>query len=467
MKILGLEIGRSKPVAKAGQQIIVDTNQSSGFLSFIRESFAGAWQRNIVVDRSSVLAYFAVYSCMSLISADIGKLRPKIMKPKGKVNVDVIDKDYTKLLKRPNKYQTWQKFAEQYALSKLSHGNTYVLLVRDNKRVVVEMHVLNPMLIKTLITEDGDVYYQPSEDRLAHIAPENASYAIPSSDMIHDTMVCLFHPLVGVSPIYACGLAATQGLTIQRNSTTFFDNMSRPSGMLTAPAKISDETANRLKKEWENNFTSGNIGKLAVLGDNLKYEAMTISALDSQMLEQLKWTAETVCSCFHVPAYKIGVGAIPTYNNAEVLNQIYYTDCLQAIIQSMECHIEYGLGLPDRGELLELELDGLIRMDTATQIETLNKAVQGGWLTPNEARQKRNLGPVKGGDTPYMQQQNYSLSALADRDVNDPLNPKNQQNNNNNQNQVDPAKVDEAAKSYLAQLIEKTKKLFVAEEKES
>jgi hypothetical protein len=35
----------------------------------------------------------------------------------------------------------------------------------------------------------------------------------------------------------------------------------------------------------------------------------------------------------------------------------------------------------------------------------------------NEARATIGLPPVEGGDTPYLQQQNYALSALARRDT--------------------------------------------------
>ena len=37
-------------------------------------------------------------------------------------------------------------------------------------------------------------------------------------------------------------------------------------------------------------------------------------------VEQRKLTSETVCSVFHVPAYMVGVGPAPTYNNIEALN---------------------------------------------------------------------------------------------------------------------------------------------------
>ena len=58
-----------------------------------------------------------------------------------------------------------------------------------------------------------------------------------------------------------------------------------------------------------------------------------------------------------------------------------------------------------------------MRMDTAARYDAKNKAVAGGWMAPNEARAGENLRPVAGGDSPYLQQQNYSLAALAKRDT--------------------------------------------------
>jgi hypothetical protein len=45
-------------------------------------------------------------------------------------------------------------------------------------------------------------------------------------------------------------------------------------------------------------------------------------------------------------------------------------------------------------------------------------------MSPNEGRAKFDLKPVAGGDNPYLQQQNYSLEALAKRDAQaDPFAP--------------------------------------------
>jgi phage portal protein BeeE len=58
-------------------------------------------------------------------------------------------------------------------------------------------------------------------------------------------------------------------------------------------------------------------------------------------------------------------------------------------------------------------------------VTTLRDAVGAGVMSPNEGRSKLDLKPVKGGESPYLQQQNYSLAALAKRDTQtDPFAPK-------------------------------------------
>ena len=55
-------------------------------------------------------------------------------------------------------------------------------------------------------------------------------------------------------------------------------------------------------------------------------------------------------------------------------------------------------------------------MDSQTQMNVLKEGVGSGVFEPNHARRKFNLPPVEGGGTPYLQQQNWSLAALAKRD---------------------------------------------------
>ncbi|WGR59977.1 phage portal protein [Paracoccus ferrooxidans] len=378
----------------------------------VLESFPGAWQRNVEVSKESVLAFHAVFACMTLIARDIAKLRVKLVQKDGSgIWSEVANPAYSPVLRKPNSYQTRIQFWESWVLSKLSCGNTYVLKVRDGRGVVMQMHILDPARVKPLIADDGSVFYEIQPDNLS---AGKESIVVPAREIIHDRFNTLFHPLVGLSPIFANGLAATQGLNIQNNSASFFGNRSVPGGILTAPGAISDETAARLKETWEERYSGRGGGKIAVLGDGLKFEALAMKSTDAQMIEQLKWTAEVVCSTYHVPPYKIGIGQMPTYNNIQALNVEYYSQCLQSLIEDAEICLDEGLGMAE-GIGTEFDLDGLLRMDSVTQMEVMDKAK--GIFSPNEMRRRFDLGPKKGGDSPMLQEQNYSLEALAKRDA--------------------------------------------------
>lgn len=412
MRLFGFELKRVK--MKAGLTSVPSTG--GGWFSVIREGFGGAWQRMVTVDAPrEILAFSAVFSCVTIIAADIAKLGICLMK-EGDNGIGQQLKGTTSpflaVLKKPNQYQTWFKFIEQWMVSKLLYGNAYILKERDKRGVVVGLYVLDAQRVTPLVAEDGSVYYQLAKDHLSTL-PEPIT--VPAKEIIHDMMVSLWHPLVGVTPIYACGMSATMGNRIQTNSTNFFQNMSRPSGQLTAPGTITDETAERLKKLFEENFAGGNIGRLMVGGDGLKYEPMTIPARDALLIEQLRWTVEDVARCFHVPTWKLG-DKEPPRQSVESLNQTYYSDCLQALIESAEALLDEGLALP-LGMWTEFDLDGLLRMDTAARYTAKGLAVKDGWMSPDEARASEDLPPVPGGKYPYLQQQNYSLEALAKRDA--------------------------------------------------
>lgn len=405
MQFFGLSITKATPAS------LGSVDGGRGWWPVVRESFTGAWQKNVEVRAETVLANHAVFACQTLIASDIAKLRVKLVRNEDGIWVEVTNPAYTPVLRKPNEYQTRIQFYESWVLSKLQSGNAYVLKERDGRGVVVRLHVLSHARVKPLVSPEGEVFYQLATDHLAGLQSE---VTVPAREIIHDRFNCLFHPLIGLSPIYACGLAATQGLAIQNNSTRLFQQGARPGGVLTAPGNITAETAARLKAHWDENYTGQNAGKVAVLGDGLKFEAMAMNAVDGQVVEQLKWSGEVVCSTYHVPPYKIGIGAMPSYNNVQALNVEYYSQCLQSLIESIEVCLDEGLAT---GEQLgtEFDLDGLLRMDALAQVDVVAK--KKGIATLDEQRRDLNLKPQPGGDTIYLQQQDHSLAAIAARDA--------------------------------------------------
>jgi HK97 family phage portal protein len=396
----------------------------------VREPYAGAWQVNVEGRRDQVLQYAPVFACVTLIAQDIGKLTLRLVEENDdEMWEETSSPAFSPVLRKPNRYQTTTKFVEQWITSKLMWGNTYVLKERDARGVVVALYVLDPLRVMPLVAPDGGVYYQLQHDNLSGslaLAGDPGQVILPASEIIHDRMVCLFHPLVGMSPIYACATAALQGLAIQATSSAFFTNGSRPSGLITAPAGMTPDQLAQAKTDWETFNGPGNAGRVAVITADIKYTPLSMNAVDAQLIQQLGWTAGTICSVFHVPSFLIGVGELPRGVSLESLWQMYHSLCLQSLITNFENALDEGLGLTPATSSTqygtELDINDLIWLDTTSKTKAAADAIGAGAMSPDEARERYfGLGPVEGGDTPYMQQQMFSLKALAQRDASDPF----------------------------------------------
>lgn len=391
-----------------------------GWINIIREPFTGAWQRNRELKTGNVSSFYADFACKTLIARDIAKLPLRLVRQgDDEIWREVFNPSYSPVLRRPNHYQTRNQFVECWILSKLARGNTYVLKARDQRGVVTRLYVLDPRRVIPMISPDGSVFYKLSTDDL-NITGEEVM--VPASEIIHDRFNC-DHWLIGVPPVYASGLASMQGLNIQNQAANLYRNNAQPSGVLTAPGTIDQDTVDRLEAKWRELYSGDNYGKIAILGDDLKFEKLALTAVEGQLVEQLKMTAEMVCSCYHVPAFMIGAGPEPATGSAQERTLRYYTQCLQSLIEDFESCLDEGLGLIDKPDLgVEFDVENLLRMDSASQMEVLERGKN--YLSPNEGRKKLNLPPVEGGDSVYRQQQDYSLEALAKRDAQaDPFHP--------------------------------------------
>lgn len=321
---------------------------------------------------------------------------------------------YTPVLRKPNGYQTQGQFRESWILSKLIDGNTYILKQRDNRGVVIALYVLDPCRVTPMVSDAGRVFYQvnyPTSNNLLPAGYPGEQLAIPASEIIHDRINPFHHPLIGVPPLVASALAAGKNLRILHNSSRFFENGANPGGLITAPAGMSEDDATAVKTYWNENFQGDNAGKVAVIGADMKFTPFSFNSADSQLVEQMKYSDEQICQPFGLPPFKIGIGSIPAGLGVDAINQLYYADALQPHIEAMENLLDEGLGLGDRIGI-ELDLWPLLRMDLGKQADVHTKLTGGGIETPNEGRLAFGLAPLEGGDTVYMQQQDFPLDQV-------------------------------------------------------
>src|SRR5690349_8658979 len=108
MQIFGLEISRAK------QKDLSPPDNRGGWWPMIRESFSGAWQRNVVLTQDQAMAYHAVFSCHTLICSDIAKLRVKLVALNGNVWQETKNPAYSPVLRKPNHFQNRIQFFENW-----------------------------------------------------------------------------------------------------------------------------------------------------------------------------------------------------------------------------------------------------------------------------------------------------------------------------------------------------------------
>lgn len=386
----------------------------SGGWRTIFEPFAGAWQRNIEEKHGDITCYPTVYACMSRIARDIGKL-PFVLKHKGDDRIwrEHESAAYSPVLRKPNHYQTAQQFREAWQLSKLQQGNAYIMKQRDERGVVVKLHILDPCKVKPLVSDTGAVYYELWTDNL-NLLPEldGKNLIVPAREIIHDREMTIHHPLIGVPPLCAAYWPAVKNLRIIRNESQFFGNGATPGGVLEVPGAVASEIIDEIERRWQQNFTGPNAGKVAVLSDGMKYTAMKASSADSQLVEQMRYSDEQICFAFGIPPYKIGIGPIPPGWKSEDVNIQYHSDALSDRIEHMENLLDEGLNI-SRPLGVELDISPLWRMDEGTQAEVVTKLIQGMTLTPDEGRFRLGYGSTDGGNTLWGQKQDFPLGVLA------------------------------------------------------
>ncbi len=379
----------------------------------VAEPFAGARQQGVKADPETVLSFHAVFSCISLISRDIAKMRLRLMQTDVQgIRREKRQGDTARLCRRPNAQQNRIQFFELWLNSKLRHGNTVVLKIRTPGQIK-ELRILDWNRVEPLVADDGEVFYRITPDRNCGITE---SVTVPAREVIHDRFNCFFIRLWGCRRCMPQDWPPCRGIIFRQIRRIFFRNGGRPSGVIEVPGSITEENAKKLKGNWDSGYTGENAGKTAILSNGAKYSPTTFSPVDAQTVEQLKMTAEIVCSVFRVPAYKIGVGHPPSSDNVEALEQQYYSQCLQTLIESIELLLDEALETGEN-ESTEFDVTTLLRMDSERRMKTLGESVKNTLLTPNEARKRENLPPLAGGDALYLQQQNYSLEALSRRDA--------------------------------------------------
>ena len=316
-----------------------------------------------------------------------------------------------RVLLNPNSYTTRTLFFNELIRSLYFHGNGYAVATRDGNRAINALHNVDARAVTGVIDPDsGEVYYWVSPNRGATYNPDTDTI-YPARDVLNVRIIPKRNePLKGETPITAAARSIAAGSAITGHQSKFFSNMSRPSGVFTTDAPLTKEQMLQLREAISAQSQGENSGKIPVLGNGMKFDTMSLTSQDAQLIEAYDMTVQSISRVFRVPLPLINSLQGATFSNAEATMTWFLSSGLGFLLEHIELELVRLFDLPFNSRI-NFNTKALLRSDWKTQMDALGEGVIKGIYSPNEARAMVGLGAVKDGDEPRVQQQVVPLSA--------------------------------------------------------
>lgn len=393
---------------------------TGGWLSAHAGSFMNWWQMGfdpIGVSSQSAM----VEACVSAYAQTVAMLPGDHWRSKDNGGRDrVTTSALSRILRRPNSYQTISDFMMNATRALYLEGNTYALAVRNDRYEVQELHLMDSRQSYPQIAVNGDIFYKLAGNDVVDRVLQARSIMVPARDVLHIRLHCIDRkrpfPLKGETPLTAALMDLAAGNAIQQQQIQFYLNQARPSAVLSTDAVLRQEQVDQLRQMWNEQAKGMEAGcgpgGTPILTAGLKVQPWSTPGKDAQLAEMAKLSEDRIALAFRIPLQVLGIGGTPS--STEQLTQQWLASGLGFCLN----HIEEAFGLlfqlkgqPD--EYLELNTAALLRSNARERMETLVRGVQGGIYSPNEAREQESLPAVEFGDEPRVQQQVVPLSAAA------------------------------------------------------
>lgn len=337
--------------------------------------------------------FSAVYSAIKVIAETIGQMSVSVYTINN--NGDKIDDNgnilFTLLHNSPNKYQNSSDFHNTVIARALIFGNCYIEVARDRSMNVTGLHIITKSVEVKFNDKSKEIFYQI----------EGESKPRLSSDIIHIKNISL-DGLKGASPIDELNETIGLGISQQDFANSFFKNGATVNGILTKDGTLTPEQATSMLDRWKKAF--GNKNKkgngTAVLDGSWKYQVIGTSPEQSQLLESRKFAILEIARIFRVPPHLIMEMSNATFSNIEHQSTEFVKYTLNPWIKKLEQ--EYKNKLFKEAEKntkgVRFNVESLMRGDTQARSEYFVKAIQNGWMSPNEVRQLEGWNKREDGD---------------------------------------------------------------------
>lgn len=315
------------------------------------------------------------------------------------------DRLYGLLHDSPNSRMTPLEFWRAMMMNHDLRGNAYARIDRASNGEAIALWPMPADQVAQHVLPDGTlVYMYRLDDDVAVLAAEN---------VLH--LKNLGNGTTGLAKLEFMRATTSEVAGAQTSATRLFTNGGKPTGVLMVDQILSHEQRTRLKENFAE-MQTGSTARLYVLEANMKFEQLSLSPEDQQLLETRKFGVEELCRWFDVPPVLVHHSNVTAWGTGieQIIDGFYKFSVRPMCISIEQAVTKRVMTVRQRAAMtIEFNMDALLRGSIKDRFEVYAKAVQNGIFDRNEARQLENLPPRDGADVLTAQTNLAPLSMLG------------------------------------------------------
>ena len=371
------------------------------------------------VSYNNMLHLGAVWQCVEQISGDISKLPLDLFQKKERSREkDERHPAYNICRWEANTESSAFHFWRTVLVHALIYNNAYAYILRANNGTPLE---LIPLLPDRTYPERyrGQLFYETmvQGDRNAS-RPET----LDQQDVFHLKGIS-FDGLSGIDKLRHVKESFGVALAAQGFAGSYFANGMQAGGVIEIPPAVgrNDKAVKNIEEGFiKKNTGKGNWFKMAILRDGVKFNKITMSPNEGQMIETSERQVRDACRFFNMSPSRVGLSDSVSYNSKEEDNQNYLDTTLSPWMLGItsECRRKLLTEAEKRGRYFEHNTRAILSMSPLKRSQNQAIQIRNGIISPNEAREAENLNPREGGDE-YVQINKTQSPGGADKGAND------------------------------------------------
>lgn len=337
----------------------------------------------VPVTAQSAMKCTAVRRAVEVIAEPIGQLPIHVYARDGETKERDPDHPVAKLLRDPNPWQAGSDLREQLQRDSLLHGDGLAAIVRGGGKPK-ELIRYKPGSVTITADDYGAPVYKHGNTTLRR--EDVFHIKAPSLDGVKGEAVI-------TSAKEAIGLA----IVLERHAATFFQQASRPGGIIEIPAGIGDTALIKMRAAWKAAYEGwSNSGSTPVLWEGAQFKPLAFSSVDSEFLAMRRFAVEEIARAFSVPPHLLFEMGRATWGNSSEMGASFVTFTLMRWIKAWQSEIR--LKLFDEAErethFAEFLTEDLLKADISARADSYTKLRAAGILSINECRARESLPPI-------------------------------------------------------------------------